>query len=288
MAKFEKYSLIAILVYMLLTFTIPIRRVLFIWQEENATLYGFLFQYGQYILMGLMTLLTAELVFHPDRPLSRLINWITQPKISLSIILPVLVLCVVLTFTGTPGLWWTWFTVGLHIGSIGLFIIILKDRVPAGVAFMTGTAFVFLVVGVWEIIYQCGRTYFYDLPQGIGTLLLAGQIRFMLPFILFGLVMLYLVHKKNRNLFQANYLTVTFTILTAGMLAWWFATGLWSDIYYVYKLDKWFYMEPNPLMMEVYRSSKVFIILIMFSLVYRPKRIAGIFQHSLKFNSEHN
>lgn len=278
MSKFDKFSLIAILVYMVLTFTIPIRRVLYIWQENNTAAFGFAFSYGMYILMGFVLLLTAEVVFHPDRPLTRLINFLTRPRIVSSVTLPFLALCVVLTFTKAPGLWWTWFTVGLHVGSIALIVILLKDKLPSGQAFMLGASFVFLVVGVWEIIYQYGRYYYYDVPQGQGPEVLQGQIRFMTPFVLFGLVMLLLLYRKVRNVLHVNYLTGVFAVLTIAMFAWWFATGLWSDIYLNWQQDKWLYLEPNTLMMEVYRSSKVSIFLTMASFVCAPKKLAALFE----------
>ena len=181
--------------------------------------------------------------------------------------------CLVLTFVKIPGWWWTWGTLGLYIMVLVWVVYLLKDKLPAGEALITGIAVVCLSVGCWEIPYQIGLKYVYDLPQ-IGIALVpkwvASEIAVETPLIIGGALILYLQNTKYHFLYFSKT-TLIFMACAIGYYLAWFATGFWVDVYYDWSTTTWVQTAPNSASMLIYRLSKSFTALAFASLII-PRR----------------
>ncbi len=256
---------------MILTFTIPARRVLYTWEGSTAPIVTAIFSDGQFLLILGLVVLALAVRFVGNNFLLRSLDSLLQPSRVVWATTVVLATFVVLTALKVPGLWWTWQTLGLHIGTVSLGCYILRNYMPPLRAILLSGGLVLIAMSSWEIVYQYGLWYHNDLPQNIPIVHFINQFQFLKWFGLAGLAIVLL--SAYPNSLRVRGLTILMLNLTIFMLTIWFATGFWLDIKYDWSTFTWYQTESEPtvaaLAMGVYRSSKVFLNLAMLSLIWR-------------------
>lgn len=274
--KSIKVTYIAIGIYALLYFLLPIRRTLYLWQEHMPELGDFLFNKGEFMLLVLIATIAIVVLLYPRTSVASILNRLTQPKVLVAACVITLIACLTATFLRIPGLWWTWHSVGMYAGTVFLIALLLRNRIPAGGAFMFGCGCAIITMSVWEIVYQYGFWYFYTEPQGAPFNAYLGVVRFMLPFILVGLVIL-LSYERRHRILQLNAAALICVTLTIGCLAYWFASGLWCDALCDWSSGLWYSNpESNSMSLAVYRSSKIFFNLMFAALIWRSSRFSWL------------
>lgn len=242
-------------IYMALTFLLPIRRPIFVWQDAESSMFTWIVNEGQYYLMIFVIYIVA-MTFNLKK-FNNLMDKITQDKIMYPLGYFIMVSMLTLFIIKAPGLGWTWSTVGIHLMTVVLITVLLGKKIGSGRAFCLGTGFVFLIVGLWEIPYQYGMWKYYDLPQGYGIWSFYNQLRFMSPFVFFGLyIVAYILFMERKKLKYHKLVFIPLGYAVCSYLLW-FATGFWCDIYFNWSINQWVHNDPNYLAMMLYRTSKV-------------------------------
>lgn len=251
----RKAVIIACAIYAILTFVLPIRRVIYVWQESHVSLFAYLVNPGQYIVMCFFLVLTIYLAI--DKGLLNLLNRVISFKFIAVVIYLVIVSTLILHILKVPGLWWTWTTIGLHIITVLIAPFLLAKYLTKVEAILLASGCVFFIMGIWEIIYQYGLYTVYDIPQGQSNANFITQINFMLPFSLIGLMIVAIIVWNNKQLITFKILPLALTGYTALAFILWFATGFWCDIVYDWSKMAWYQTDANIWSMMLYRSSKV-------------------------------
>jgi len=256
---------------MAVTILAPIRRVLYIWQDYDTGFLSFAFGQGQYIVLVALVLGALIIRGWENAKAVRLLDEMLKAGKVLALTVIILLLFLALTLTRVPGWWWTWFTLGVHIGTVALGCYILKGRMRPTRAFLLSVGLVLIAIGVWEIAYQCGLWYYNDRPQGVGTLNLIGQIRFMSWFVIAGGAVVWLT--KLKGIFRMSYGSAALLLLAVAAVVTWHMLGFWLDIRFDWSTLTWYQPEESdPLSMGIYRSSKVFLNLGLIALVARGEQ----------------
>lgn len=259
--------------YAIATVFNPLRRIQMEWSGlSNLKLVQILFETQLYVAILFVPVVLVLL----DSPRSRFSVWwnrIINFRLVLVCGFAMLIATILLTVYGIPGYWWMWQTLGLLVAAIILTVIILRGRINTGETVLTGGAFVCLACGLWEIPYQIGLKYIYDLPQiGMAEAIIwvRSEIAIELPFIMGGGAILLLQNYKYHFL-NFNYWSLLLFGLAAGFYLAWFATGFWVDVSYNWDTHTWIQSDPNAGAMLIYRASKAFTVLGFVSLVL-PRR----------------
>ncbi len=246
--------------YLVLSFTLPIRRVM--WRDTSSfgedTLLSLLFTYHVWLsVMVLLFVLVFDMFPRPRRWVDSAVRVEFVNIISIVVLLSFLAL----TFLGIPGVWWTWLTLGIHVATVTLVANLLYRIIGLMRSVLLGASIAALSAGAWEILYHIAYRYFIDAAWDIDASHLYGQIRFILPLVIGGLASLVyyiIVHKLRLSM---SRLTAFFLLLTCLSWALWLALGFWCDIVYDWSEGVWKYSEANYVQMAIYRSSKVWLAL---------------------------
>ena len=250
------------LTYLALAFALPLRRVLYEWPAERATAYELFFFMHPWLSASLLIPVFGYELLAKTRIPGTLDRAFSIRNINVAVYASLLGF-VVLEVARVPGLWWTWLTVGVHVATVGLIVNLTSGRLKPTQSLLLGLACACASAGLWEVLYQVGYYVHYD--SGIAPLThVTGQIYFVLPLVIFGLLIVcYYYRKAGRT--SLLFLAAA-SALFAGAWAVWWSRGFWCDVVFNWSTNLWEYTEYNYLQAAVYRSSKVFLALMFTSL----------------------
>jgi len=263
----KKFLFASVLLFMVLTFVIPIE------DKVNRNLSGlakFLVNPGQYLVMSFTLMLT---VFISNIPSLR--NYIDK-HIKQNVLYILIYLAEIITFVcfvlRVTEIWGTWSTFGLYVITILMMPILLERVIPKIDALLLGIGAVYAIIGLWEMPYQYGLWKYWELPQGETRVDIINQIVFLAPFVLLGGFVIAIIIVNNFKSFKFKWklpaVFLTYTIV--GFIAR-FNTNFWTDLYYNVKAGIWVYTQPNVGMMALYRSTKVSLVLCFLTIFVRSE-----------------
>lgn len=273
------------LLYSLLTFLLPYRRILWNWTGgrpiETVIFHRLSLWIPVYFMVPMIVVSIA-----PTSWLSRLWNTLCGKKLVMLIGYGVLAICITMAVTGTYIVWWSWLSFGLSAAVIMLTVSALKSRVLAGEAIIIGIAIASLWRGLWEIPFQAGQKYIYDLPQlsmAAAQEMFVHVLYIVAPLILGGLLILFFYHWKHKGLVSFNKWFWVLTGLYVGTTALWFATGFWLEKVFIWETRLWVMTPDSYTSLVTYKSSKVWMMMaIVSTLLPKGKRLMEILRGETK------
>jgi hypothetical protein len=258
----KKTLFISVLVFMALTFLIPIQKPGFNIPHNYTAFFQFLSNYGEYIILAVILIMTIVICMNEkaDKFLSNMFNfkWIYISSYAVEIVF------MILWISRIPGLWWSWSTIGSFVLTILVTPVILKDKVSKIDALLLGAGATSLIAGVWETIYKYGLWKYYEKSQGMPFHNYFVTIEFMFPFIVVGVIIIGLIVLKDSKALMAQFksganikLSTLILAVTVVMLVIWFASGFWTDGYTNISNDTWVVTKQIDWAMDLYRATKV-------------------------------
>ncbi len=233
------------LVYLVLTFLLPYRRVLIDVGESSPLL-----PLAQFALFTPMFLIVGLLLMK-GRDLSP-ITPMFSPTLGVGILV-FLVLTVPLAIFKIPGPISTWTSLGMYASGILLILWTRRDLHPV-YALGLGLGLAAFVAGTWEGVFTVMYSYVY--MKGVEDYLVVSSV---LPVLLIvgGLVIpIFRVYggiKPHFGLGPVILLAVTVVL----WIIWW-KMGLWADIYWDRTTDQYTYLPDfDYVQMVIYKASKV-------------------------------
>ncbi len=260
----NKVATIICLCFMMLTITYLFRRVLpyntydfqDFWHKNSSTL-----SMWQPIPFAFLMIIIAQW------QKSKLIFWLNRlcrKEVVYPICYTILALCAITTLAGnTTGFWWTWFSLGLLVATALLSYIFVQNKVTPVEAIIISCATSSLWRGIWEIPYQIGLKLYYDMPQPQVTApilrhMIAYEIAIELMLILGGIIILLYYHWKYGILNFRSSLFKYGLLAYILLMASWYISGFWVDVYYDWTKLSWVYTEHwDKISMVIYKTSKV-------------------------------
>lgn len=264
----EKVVIAVCLVYSTLTFLLPYRRVLWNWTEDRPASTILFHTVSTYMAVIFIVPMIA-IALWPNSWFSKLADSITNRKLVVLTSYTILALCLTMAITQTTIVWFTFLSFGLMVTIVLLTMAVLKGRVKASESFIVGVAIVALWRGLWEIPFQAGQKYFYDLPQLPAEAVLrlfANVLWVVAPLVLGGLAIL-MFYQWRYRLINFNKWFWIFMSAYVWMMILWVYTGFWLEKIYVWKIHWWIMTPDNYASLVIYKSSKVFMALGLVSLL---------------------
>ncbi len=233
------------LVYLVITFLLPYRRVLIDVGGSSPFL-----PLAQFALFTPMFLIVG-LLFMKGRGLNPLPEGLVS-AVWLGILV-FLVLTVPLSVFRIPGPIATWTSLGMYAAGILLILWKRTDLHPV-YALLLGLGLAAFVAGTWEGVFTVMYSYVY--MKGVEDYLVVSSV---LPVLLMvgGLVIpIFMVYGRIKPNFGLG--PVILLGLTVVLWILWWKMGLWADIYWDRTTDQYTYIpEFDYLQMVIYKASKV-------------------------------
>ena len=250
------------LVYLVVTFLLPYRRVLIEVGESSPLL-----SVAQFALFTPFFLVVGLLLMKGRvlNPLPRVFS----PTLGFGILV-FLAITIPLAIFRIPGPISTWTSLGMYAAGVLLLLWTRRDLHPV-YALLLGLGLVAFVAGTWEGVFTVMYSYVY--MKGVEDYLVVSMV---LPVLLAvgGLVIpVFMVYGKVRPNFSLSVIALL-GITVILWIAWW-QMGLWADIYYDRILEQYTYIpEFDYLQMVIYKASKVTWLLAWMGLyLVRPENI---------------
>ena len=254
----KKTLFISVLVFMALTFLIPIQKPGFTQPQGYSALFRFLSDYGEYTILAIVLVLTIAICM--ESKIAKFLNKLFSIQLIYILSYIVMMSFMALWISRIPGLWWSWSTIGSFVLMILVTPVILKNRVSIIDALLFGTGAASFIAGVWETIYKYGLWKYYEKSQGMPFHNYFVTIEFMFPFIVVGVIIIGLMILKNYERLKTMFnfkLATLFLGITTVLLVIWFASGFWTDGYTNISTGAWIVTKQNTVAMDLYRATKV-------------------------------
>jgi hypothetical protein len=238
--KSKKVLLISSLIYMALTFLLPIDKTGFNPSIGFKATDAFLSEYGEYIVFG-MTLIVA-IIISMESNIGKFLNKLISIKWIHIASYFIMIVALVLFIFGIPGLWWSWITIGSFLVMILVTPVILENKIPKIDALLLGAGVAYFIMAVWEIPYLYGLWKYWEKPQGMPFHNIFISIEFYLPIIAIGLFTAVLIVMKNSKILKKNIhikLSIIFFAITIIGYAIWFIVGFPCNPYCDIKTGVW-------------------------------------------------
>jgi hypothetical protein len=253
---------------MVLTFAIPVSRDFVRVATEGSAPSKILasgifqLQFG----LGLFAFLMAVIVNEwpkVSHTLSRIFNY----RLIMTIGIAILLACIILEAAPIAGWWWTWLTVGLHIATILLAVVLAHCKGLESIhGIILGMAVVAIAVGLWEIPYQILRLNFVDLnttPEIIRRMV-ASETLIELPLIIGGALTLWFYQQQHKIL-NFKWPFWTLLLLTAGLYTAWWALGFDQEVIFDWQTNTYIQLPTDITTKTIYRASKATLALTLLS-----------------------
>lgn len=244
----------------------PVRRV--IYDTWTLDMYGFwtiLFKF--HVWLPLVLIFPAALtVYHTSTNrlmvlYGRLWSGVAnRPRLIWGACVVILPAFAVMQFNHVTGMWWTWFTLGLHIGGIAVVYTMARGRLGNSQALIFAVGMIAFAIGLWEIFYQ----YSFAMVHGAGLLPIRVPnyaTMFMSPTIFAGILSMYLIRRHHRGQINFYMGLIPLGLCIATWIAW-LSMGMWVDAE-LNEAGRWThstYVDHGQ--MSIYRSGKVWLNLI--------------------------
>lgn len=253
----------AFAIFAIIVIASPVRRV--IYDTWTLDIYGFwTFAFKLHVWLPLLLIFPAIVCTYKEstnkymRAYRKL--WFAvadRPRILWAAGLIILISFTVMQFTYITGMWWTWFTLGLHFGGVVVVYTLARERIGNSQALIFAIGMIGFAVGIWEIFYQ----FSYTMIHGAGELPIRVPMLatvFMIPTLLAGVLTLYIARRYHRDQIDLNMLWLP---LGACVITWivWLANGMWVDAV-LNEYGRWTHSEyADHFQMSTYRSGKVYL-----------------------------
>jgi hypothetical protein len=179
----------------------------------------------------------------------------------------ILLACIILEAAPIAGWWWTWLTVGLHIATILLAVVLAHCKGLESIhGIILGMAVVAIAVGLWEIPYQILRLNFVDLnttPEIIRRMV-ASETLIELPLIIGGALTLWFYQQQHKIL-NFKWPFWTLLLLTAGLYTAWWALGFDQEVIFDWQTNTYIQLPTDITTKTIYRASKATLALTLLS-----------------------
>jgi hypothetical protein len=157
--------------------------------------------------------------------LTRMWNRLSSLVIPLSY--PLLVLFAILGIMGITGSWWSWFSLGIMLGFGMVIIILLRNKIGAGRAFIVALIAFFMAIALWEIPYQWILYFFYErYTSAIYTL--SWSVMIQIPNLMVCAIILWYYNHKY-SIIHINTTTVITFLILIGTFVSWSLLGFWGE-----------------------------------------------------------
>ncbi len=229
--------------FILLTFLIPIRRII-----PDTGLSPFF--HDVFNIHFWTPLLLATLVIL--RQNSPSLNAVAKVKVWNWIVVGLLLLFLVLTIMGVKGLWWTWITLGVHLSTVMLVANATRSKLGDLKSLTLGVGIASFAAGIWEIVFIIGYYQHYDVPQGIDISHLYAQVVQISPLAIGGIGVAIAFRSP-----KLSWLSTSMLMLSVVSISYWIFGDMWVDVIFDWQKGVYVYTEPFRRDQAIlYRSSK--------------------------------
>ncbi len=269
----NRVVLVVSLLYAAATVFLPYRRELWNWDEGPSNLVSVFHEQALWVPMYFMLLIALTSIVPLSWP-TRLWNALCHREMVIVAGYSLLAVCLQMAVGRVYIVLWTWLSLGLLAVMVMLVVIVLEKRVAAGEAVIIGIAIASLWRGLWEIPFQAGQKYFYDLPQLSSTVvweMFRSELTIVAPLVLGGLMTLAFYCYRYRELASFNRWFLLLASLYVGTTIVWIFGDFWIEKVYNWSLYEWSMSPSNYPSLVLYKSSKVFMALALVSILL-PRR----------------
>ena len=258
------------LCYLILSFSLPIKRDFLVWQAINDTTLAYVFA----LFFGFTLYSFGVLILGNGFPkIAKVLNQICSKKVIYPICFGTLGLTLVLTALHIPGFWWTWTSLGAQVCTVLLTYLILEKKTQPYEAIIAGLGLSGIAIGIWEIPYQWGMGFIYY-PKWLPPEALSAHIIYQtlieLPLIIMGILILIVLNRKYKIVSFSKWFWI-FLAVTTGLYICWFLTGFQQEVVYNWDSQQWVQTPMNMIVKTIYRASKVTLALGLISLMWKGK-----------------
>ena len=162
-----------------------------------------------------------------NKPIILAKTWNRLSSLVIPLSYPLLVLFAILGIMGITGSWWSWFSLGIMICFGMVIIILLRNKIGSGRAFIVALIAFFMAIALWEIPYQWILYFFYErYTSAIYTL--SWSIMIQIPnLIACAIILWYYNHKYS--IIRVNIATVITFLILVGTFVSWSLLGFWGE-----------------------------------------------------------
>lgn len=221
----SRVSIILFIIYIATTFIIPVRREIPVTQLNPIIQDIFEIHFWFPILLAIFVLIRQKSPSLIAIAKVNVWNWI---------VLALLGIFLILTLFEVRGFWWTWISLGVHISTVMLIANATRNKLGDLKALVLGVGVASFAAGIWELIFQTGYYYKYDIPQGIPAIHLHAILIQLSPLAIGGLGVAIAFWPPKLSKAAVSLLLVS--VLSIG---YWVLGTMWVDIVYIWETGEW-------------------------------------------------